>query len=215
MQESDNDVVMMIGSIDVDEISATGHRAFDSIAIRVLEWGNSWEWILNVPRGETMNRTPRRPTRDSHAESVSADYLDLPTASGMLPYIRSIVSDVVDRSQTIAKLIPQQDLYDDARRSLNWECRQRRYAVTEEIEKAHESLATAIGELNALGVNLTDANSGAVEFPTKINNRPAFFAWKLGEESLQYWSYYDESKQRPIPGEWLNGGAMNRRRTEI
>ena len=40
-----------------------------------------------------------------------------------------------------------------------------------------------MGELSGLGVSLVDDEAGEVDFPTKINGRPAAFSWRLGEDS--------------------------------
>src|SRR5688500_17928676 len=101
--------------------------------------------------------------------------LDLPTARRMLPLVQSIVADIVDTQLKIAALTPERDTLDEYRRSLSWASRQLRYAIQDEITAAEKILATAAAELDALGVSLVDPAAAQVDFPTKINGRPAAF----------------------------------------
>ncbi|HUR55358.1 MAG TPA: DUF2203 family protein [Gemmataceae bacterium] len=151
-----------------------------------------------------MSSTPNRasnPTGKSRRKDVN---LDLPTARQMLPLIRSIVSDIKTSRQAIAQLTPEQERLDRHRRDLVWQERQRRYQVSDEIAAAEKSLTTALTELNGLGVSLLDAEKGEVDFPTKINGRPAAFTWRLGDDGVRHWHYTGEPQRRPIPAEWDN-----------
>jgi hypothetical protein len=161
-----------------------------------------------------MNSSPKRasdPTGKSRRKDVN---LDLSTAREMLPYVRSIVMDVVQTEERLTKLSPEQEALDDTRRNLTWTSRQRRYAVRDEILMAEESLASAVSELDALGVKIADPKSGAVDFPTRINGRPAAFTWQLGEDALRFWHYAGEDLRRPIPLDWHATGTLSRYRSE-
>ena len=149
-----------------------------------------------------MSSTPNRasnPTGKSRRKDVT---LDLPTARQMLPLIRSIVADIKNSREAIAQLTPEQERLDRHRRDLVWQERQRRYQVSDEIAAAEKALTTALGELNGLGVSLLDAERGEVDFPTKINGRPAAFTWKFGDDGVRHWHYSGEENRRPIPAEW-------------
>ena len=87
---------------------------------------------------------------------------------------------------------------DRHRRDLVWQERQRRYQVSEEIRTAEAALTNASAELSALGVGLIDADAGEVEFPTKINGRPAAYSWKHGEDAVGFWHYAGEEQRRPV-----------------
>lgn len=138
--------------------------------------------------------------------------IDLSTARQMLPLVRSIVRDIVDSRRRLTDLTREQGVLDQERRSLSWESRRRRYAVTDELTQTERSFATAVGELNRLGVTLTDADAGRVDFPTRINGRPASFSWQEGEEAVAFWRYSEEEQRRPIPADWQPGSALRTRR---
>jgi hypothetical protein len=125
----------------------------------------------------------------------------------MLPLIKSIVSDIVLSRTALNRLTPEQERLERHRRELVWQERQRRYQISEEIAAAERNITTALGELTTLGVNITDAEAGEVDFPTKINGRPAAFSWKLGEDGVIHWHYAGESVRRPIPTDWDHAKA--------
>ena len=138
--------------------------------------------------------------------------IDLPTARQMLPLVRSIVHDIVDQKRRLGDLANEQQTLDLERRNLTWEARRRRYLVTEEVTQAERNIATAVGELKQLGVSLEDPDAGRVDFPTRINGRPAAFSWQVGEEAVGYWRYAEEELRRPIPADWQPGTALRPRR---
>jgi hypothetical protein len=137
--------------------------------------------------------------------------LDLPTARQMLPLVRSIVTDIVETRHRLAELSVEQDVLDSNRRGLNWTNRQRRYAVHDEVAQSEKHLAGAVTELNALGLTLVNSTDGQVDFPTRINGRPAAFSWRLGEEGVGHWHYTGEEKRRPIPADWQTGSPLRSR----
>jgi hypothetical protein len=157
-----------------------------------------------------MSATPNRASNTAKSKSKSPT-LDLPTARLMLPLVRSIVADIVATHKRLGELNPEQDRLERSRRTLNWAARQRRYAIQDEISSAEKSMSGAVTELASLGVKLTDAEVGQVDFPTKINGRPAAFTWKLGEEAVTFWHYTGEEQPRPIPADWQPGTPLRGR----
>jgi hypothetical protein len=129
----------------------------------------------------------------------------------MLPLVRSIVADIVDTNRRLAELAPQQEMLDDARRNLTWQSRQRRYTIHEEVANAEKHLAGAVTELDALGLSLVDGAAGQVDFPTRVNGRPAAFSWRLGEDGVGFWRYAEEDLRRPIPADWLTTAPVRYR----
>lgn len=149
-----------------------------------------------------MSSTPNRATNPAGKPRKKEVALDLTTARQMLPLVKSIVADIVNSRQALSRLTPEQERLERHRRELAWLERQRRYQLTDEIAAAEKTLTHATGELAGLGVNLVDDTSGEVDFPTKINGRPAAFTWKLGDDGVGQWHYQGEEQLRPIPAEW-------------
>jgi hypothetical protein len=137
--------------------------------------------------------------------------LDLTTARQMLPLVKGIVTDIVDAHKLLARLAPEREMLEDVRRALDWAGRQRRYSIGDEIARAEKNMTAAVSELTALGLKLLDPDAGAVDFPTRINNRAAAFTWKPGDDSVAYWHYSGEEHRRPIPTDWQSGAAVRYR----
>ena len=154
-----------------------------------------------------MNSSPNRasnPAGRPRRKDVSLDYV---TASQMLPLVRGIATDIVAAHHKLAELAPEQESLDRNRRALTWDKRQRRYTIGDEIATTEKVLAGAVSELDALGLRLSDDGCGAVDFPTRINGRPAAFSWQVGEDRLGYWRYTGEDLRRPIPTDWQPAGV--------
>jgi hypothetical protein len=155
-----------------------------------------------------MSNTPNRASNPAGKPRKKDVALDLSTAQQMLPLVKSIISDVVNSRQAIARLTPEQDRLERHRRDLVWLERQRRYQVKDEIAAAEKTLTSALTELVGLGLNLVNEEAGEVDFPTKINGRPAAFTWKLGDEALRNWHYKGEEQLRPIPSDWDDSTSL-------
>lgn len=153
-----------------------------------------------------MSNTPNRATNPAGKPKKKDVALDLTTARQMLPLVKSIVSDIINSRQTLSRLTPEQERLDRHRRDLVWQERQRRYQVRDEIAVVEQVLQTAEGELAGLGVSLIDEDAGEVDFPTKINGRPAAFTWRFGDAAVAHWHYQGEEQLRPIP---TDGGDQN------
>ena len=138
------------------------------------------------------SETPNRP------EAV----VNLATANRMVPLVRRIVEDILRHQRQLAQLQPEQERLDRQRRTLNWPERARRYQLSEELAAEESSLLEAMAELEVLGVALVDPESGRIGFPTIVNERPAFFSWQPGEETLRYWHFGTELVRRAIPASW-------------
>jgi len=129
--------------------------------------------------------------------------LNLKTVQKMLPLVEHILSEVLARRRRIDQLAPEQDNLDRFRLDLSWPERQRRYALQEETASHERELSTAMEELTNLGVVLLSPTEGRVGFPTRVNDRAAFFSWQPGDEGLRNWHFAEETTPRPIPQSWL------------
>ena len=134
--------------------------------------------------------------------------LSLTTVHKMLPLVQQIAGDIVTSHKSIARLLPEEEVLDHKRHSLDWPERKRRYEVKEELAKADKELEVAHTELRELGLVILNELEGGIGFPTMVNNRRAFFAWHMGDASLQHWCFADEENERPIPASWLKEIAV-------
>jgi hypothetical protein len=128
----------------------------------------------------------------------------------MLPLIRRIVADLLHHRQHLARMNAEKGHLDRNRRSLDWPARSRRYQLQEEIAGADGDLRATLTELEGLGVVLVDREAGQVGFPTFVNDRPACFSWRPGEEGLRYWHFADDAARHEIPVSWTRAEPRRR-----
>ena len=145
------------------------------------------------------NPSPKRAFGSTEKSRRRKANLDLPTARKMIPLVSSIVRDIISLQGELGQLEPERQQLDRSRRELDWQDRQRRYQLQDDILRKRRELHSAIGELKALGVSLSDRAEGRVDFPTRIEGRPAAYSWKSGEEDIGFWHYAGEEERRPIP----------------
>jgi len=120
----------------------------------------------------------------------------------MLPLVGRIARDIKAHHEQLTQLRPELAHLERNRRTLDWPRRRRRYQLEEEIAALEVALRTVVGELEALGVALLDPAGGLIGFPTRVNDRAAYFSWQPDEDSLQTWNYAGDLVRRPVPEEW-------------
>jgi hypothetical protein len=151
---------------------------------------------MSSPTGDTASSAPKKSER---REVV----FTLAMARRMLPLVGRIVADLVHGRRHLTELRPEQDRLDRQRRQLAWPQRSRRYQLRDEIALLEARQQEAMAELEGLlGVVLLDPVAGLVGFPTVVNDRPAFFSWRLGEAALEHWQFVGEAVRRAIPSAW-------------
>jgi hypothetical protein len=159
--------------------------------------------------GFTENRTPDASERSGSSERV----LTWHASRAMLPLVGRIARDIASHQQHLVQLRPELDHLDRNRRTLDWPQRRRRYQLEEEIATLESALRTVIAELEALGVALLDPACGLIGFPTRVNDRPAYFSWQPGEDTLQTWNYAGDHVRRIVPEEWTQPVPRQRGRS--
>jgi hypothetical protein len=113
---------------------------------------------------------------------------DAEEANAALPRVREIVQRIVD---TVAR-IPE--LEDEARiarygaaRDPSGVAAAQRERLEMALEHAQAGLVAAIGELEEMGVQLKDAQSGLIDFLSYRDGELVELCWKLGEPAVAHW----------------------------
>lgn len=65
--------------------------------------------------------------------------------------------------------------------------RKRREAYQSNLQQAKDSLA----EIEAIGVQVKDLETGLLDFPCLIEGETVLLCWKLGEDSIEFWHTLD------------------------
>jgi hypothetical protein len=138
--------------------------------------------------------------------SSTAEILfSLEQANAMLPLLRLIVADISLAHRELAerklqfhrmvrrregKIGAKSQVYDDEVEETRTDLR----VETEQLEEL-------ISELEGLGVILRSAYDGIVDFPMVMNEKAAYYCWKMGDRDVSSWHYPRESysERRPVP----------------
>jgi len=69
-----------------------------------------------------------------------------------------------------------------------------------EREKAIRRIKDALGEIDAIGVQVKDLDIGLLDFPCKVEGEIILLCWKLGEASIAHWHGTNEgfAGRKPI-----------------
>jgi len=122
----------------------------------------------------------------------SPRFMTLDEAQKMLPLVRSIVRDIVDQYDQYRQRIPaSRGTTGTGRRSDPSPSATSRGLAQEVTEAIKAEIDGAVAELNALGVELRDYESGLVDFPGKLGDDLVYFCWKPGEERISHWQPLD------------------------
>jgi hypothetical protein len=75
------------------------------------------------------------------------------------------------------------------------------------LQRARESVA----EIDAIGVQVKDLDSGLIDFPCRLEDDVVLLCWRMGETSIEHWHTMDAGfqgrqpvderfRRRPMPG---------------
>lgn len=71
----------------------------------------------------------------------------------------------------------------------------------EAVQTAARAVAEAIAQLDELGVQVKDADTGLLDFPSDRRGEPVLLCWQLGEDEVGFWHGLDDgyAGRRPLP----------------
>ena len=61
-----------------------------------------------------------------------------------------------------------------------------------ERDKALQDTKDAMGEVEAIGVQIKDLDIGLLDFPCVVDDQIVLLCWKLGEDKIEYWHGLEE-----------------------
>lgn len=135
-----------------------------------------------------MGRPPTMTTKTTHIFTIEQ-------ARAMLPLLRLIVTDI---SLSHRELTERKS---NLRRMLRRNEGKARFQVYDaEITEIQEDLKSEsahleeyVSELEQLGVILRSAHDGIVDFPTLVDDMPAYYTWQMEQEDIVDFHRADES----------------------
>lgn len=132
-------------------------------------------------------------------------YFTVEEANRTLPLVRRIVSDIVATYSEVRRGLEEA-------RTLDPEVAEqtsRRHELEAEMRQLTDRVNGFIGELEEIGVLFKGFEEGLIDFYGKLDGRPVFLCWKLGEESVEWWHELDAGYvgRRRLPTHLLSLGG--------
>jgi len=133
-------------------------------------------------------------------------------ANRMLPLVKRIVADIVSLSEELGNRHARMDALEGESMFRQgglpdideWD------RVQREIEEDEHRLEEFVCELTQLGVEFRQASIGEVDFQTRVDGRPAFLCWRLGEPEVAFWHPEDAGfEERQVLRKALLQGAFS------
>jgi hypothetical protein len=113
-------------------------------------------------------------------------------ANAALPLIRAIVRDLVELAREVVERRERLAAIGGRGTHEPFDAYGEELAQVEtDLERDTQRLQEYVGELLQLGVEPKSATEGLVDFPTIIDDRPAYLCWRLGEPEVLFWHELD------------------------
>ena len=113
----------------------------------------------------------------------------LDEAQSLLPVLESLLKRAME-GRRAAQLVeselnelPQRIYLSGGMRVNSASVAKQRAEVEENLKLAKESIA----EIDAIGVQVKDLDSGLLDFPCRINDQIVLLCWRMGERTIEHW----------------------------
>jgi hypothetical protein len=68
-----------------------------------------------------------------------------------------------------------------------------------EMEELLKQVSESVAEIDAIGVQVKDLDSGLLDFPCRIDDQVVLLCWRMGEPAIKYWHTVDAGFQGRQP----------------
>ncbi|SRR6266702_45913 len=113
----------------------------------------------------------------------------LDEAQALLPVLESLLKRAMESKRTAEEI--EEELQLLARRihfaGGLWVDAVKVFRRRGELQKHMESVKETMEEINAIGVQVKDLDSGLLDFPCRMDDEIILLCWKVGEASIGYW----------------------------
>jgi len=126
------------------------------------------------------------------------------SANRALPYVKAVVEDLVDAAGRLrrAEDLRARALAGNPSAGKTPEAREAALRQADDARRsAREDLLRVEGELERVGVEVKDPETGLLDFPGEVDGRRVCLCWKRGEESVSWWHDLEAGVRgrRPLP----------------
>lgn len=113
----------------------------------------------------------------------------LDEAQSLLPVLESLLKRAMETKAAAEDI--EQELQELARRihfaGGLWVDAPKVFRRRAELQKQVEQVKEILEEIDSIGVQVKDLNSGLLDFPCRLEEDIVLLCWKMGESSIGYW----------------------------
>ena len=133
-------------------------------------------------------------------------YFTLDEANATLPYVRSIVTDVVRAYGEWRDCVARYEVMAAKSRSDEGETEEQ-IALRTEVDRIARRIGGYLSELESVGCTFKGFDDGIVDFLSKQDGRDILLCWKLGEQEITHWHELDSgfAGRQPLTAELVSG----------
>ena len=113
-------------------------------------------------------------------------YFTLDEANATLPYVRSIVTDVVGAYEEWRECVARYEVMAAKSRSDEGETDEQ-VTLRTEVDRIARRIGGYLSELETVGCTFKGFDDGIVDFLSKQDGRHNYLCWKLGEKEITHW----------------------------
>lgn len=147
----------------------------------------------------------------------------LDEAQSLLPVLESLLKRAIDAKLSAEKI--EQDLSEIARKIyLIGGMRVDVEAITAqraELESAVKLARESVAEIDSIGVQVKDLETGLLDFPCRLDDQIVLLCWRMGEPTIEHWHTTDTGfkdrqpvderfRRRSASGGWANWSREQR-----
>jgi hypothetical protein len=123
-------------------------------------------------------------------------------ANAALPRVRPLVEELVARAAELRRAQSAQSELDLHISGNGGDIAPMDLAEADEaVQAAARRVSETISHLDELGVQVKDADTGLLDFPSERHGEPVLLCWRLGEDEVAFWHDLEGgyAGRRPLP----------------
>jgi hypothetical protein len=121
-------------------------------------------------------------------------FFSLPQAEELLPEVERLVRSMVQAKQEYDSGAAELDAVKHRITLLGGIALSREQVLGSRTRKdsAARTLKSVVEKITEMGVQIKDADTGLIDFPTLYKDREVYLCWRLGETGISFWHHVED-----------------------